>query len=77
MPDRRWPPKCSVRQWQKYAHVERYNRTVRYAWLATTLFTTIEQVQDKATRWRCTYNHERPNIALAGITPAMELAMNA
>ncbi|AGH77910.1 ISxcd1 transposase [Xanthomonas axonopodis Xac29-1] len=54
-----------------------YNRTVRYAWLATTLFDTIEQVQDKATRWLWTYNHERPNMALGGITPAMKLAMAA
>ncbi|SBV36863.1 transposase (fragment) [uncultured Stenotrophomonas sp.] len=30
---------------QQNAHVERYNRTVRYAWLARTLFDTIEQVQ--------------------------------
>ena len=45
---------------QQNAYVERYNRTVRYAWLATTLFDTIEQVQDKATRWLWTYNHERP-----------------
>ena len=35
---------------QQNAYVERYNRTVRYAWLATTLFDTIEQVQNKATR---------------------------
>jgi transposase InsO family protein len=51
--------------------------TVRYAWLATTLFDTIEQVQDKAMRWLWTYNHERPNMALGGITPAMKLAMAA
>ncbi|AKM25461.1 transposase [Xanthomonas citri pv. citri] len=62
---------------QQNAYVERYNRTVRYAWLATTLFDTIEQVQDKATRWLWTYNHERPNMALGGITPAMKLAMAA
>ncbi|AAM41385.1 ISxcd1 transposase [Xanthomonas campestris pv. campestris str. ATCC 33913] len=43
---------------QQNAYVERYNRTVRYAWLARTLFDTIEQVQDKATRWLWTYNHE-------------------
>ncbi|MEQ7421955.1 integrase core domain-containing protein, partial [Xanthomonas campestris pv. campestris] len=36
---------------QQNAYVERYNRTVRYAFLARTLFDTIEQVQDKATRW--------------------------
>ncbi|ATB60839.1 Xcd1 transposase peptide 2 (plasmid) [Xanthomonas citri pv. fuscans] len=50
---------------------------LRLAWLATTLFDTIEQVQDKATRWLWTYNHERPNMALGGITPAMKLAMAA
>ncbi|WP_284160402.1 integrase core domain-containing protein, partial [Xanthomonas citri] len=42
-----------------------------------TLFDTIDQVQDKATRWLWTYNHERPNMALGGITPAMKLAMAA
>ena len=46
---------------------------MRYAWLAQTLFDTIKQVQDKATRWLWTYNHERPNMALGGITPAMAL----
>ena len=54
---------------QQNAYIERYNRTVRYAWLAQTLFDTIKQVQDKATRWLWTYNHERPNMALGGITP--------
>ncbi len=53
---------------QQNAYVERYNRTVRYAWLATTLFDTIEQVQDKATRWLWTYNHERPNMALGALS---------
>ncbi|ASY89799.1 hypothetical protein CIW72_17015 [Xanthomonas citri pv. malvacearum] len=45
--------------------------------VARTLFDTIDQVQDKATRWLWTYNHERPNMALGGITPAMKLAMAA
>lgn len=62
---------------QQNAYVERYNRTIRNAWLARTLFDTIDQVQDKATRWLWTYNHERPNMALGGITPAMKLAMAA
>ncbi len=34
------------REPQQNAYVERYNRTVRYAWLARTLFDTIELVQD-------------------------------
>lgn len=42
--------------------------------VATTLFDTIEQVQDKDARWLWTYNHERPNMALGGITPAITLA---
>lgn len=62
---------------QQNAYVERYNRTVRYAWLARILFDSIEQVQDKATRWLWTYNHERPNMALGGITPMQKLALAA
>ena len=62
---------------QQNAYIERYNRTVRYAWLAHTLFDSIKQVQDAATRWLWTYNHERPNMALGGITPKQKLAMAA
>lgn len=62
---------------QQNAYVERYNRTVRYAWLARILFHSIEQVQDHATRWLWTYNHERPNMALGGITPMQKLALAA
>ena len=60
---------------QQNAYVERYNRTVRYGWLARTLFESIEQVQDAATRWLWAYNHERPNMALGGITPKQKLAL--
>ena len=35
---------------QQNAYIERYNRTVRYDWLAQTLFDSIEQVQAAATR---------------------------
>ncbi len=62
---------------QQNAYVERYNRTVRYAWLARILFDPIEQVQDKAIHWLWTYNHERPNMALGGITPMQKLALAA
>jgi transposase InsO family protein len=51
--------------------------TVRYAWLAGIPFDSIEQVQDAATRWPWTYNHERPNMALGGITPMQKLALAA
>ncbi|NIJ91531.1 transposase InsO family protein [Xanthomonas campestris] len=49
---------------QQNAYIKRYNRTVRYAWLARTLFDSIEQVQNKATRWLWSYNHERPTWRL-------------
>ena len=62
---------------QQNAYVERYNRTVRYDWLGQYLFDTIAEVQDYATRWLWTYNHERPNMALGGITPKQKLALVA
>jgi putative transposase len=33
----------------------------------------IKEVQDTATQWLWTYNHERPNMALGGITPVQKL----
>lgn len=54
---------------QQNAYVERYNRTVRYEWLSQYLFDRLEEVQDFATQWLWQYNHERPNMALGGITP--------
>jgi len=62
---------------QQNAYVERYNRTVRYDWLSQTLFSSIREAQDSATRWLWTYNHERPNMAIGGITPMQKLAMAA
>jgi putative transposase len=60
---------------QQNAYVERYNRTVRYDWLNQYIFTTIEEVQNAATKWLWTYNNERPNMAIGGITPKQKLAM--
>ncbi len=62
---------------QQNAYVERFNRTVRYEWLAQYLFDDIDEVQNFATRWLRNYNHERPNMALGGITPRQRLAMAA
>ena len=62
---------------QQNAYVERYHRTVRYDGLAQTLFDRIADVQASATRWLWTYNNERPNMALGGITPAQKLARAA
>lgn len=58
---------------QQNAYVERYNRTVRYDWLAENLFGSLEEVQRGATTWLWSYNHERPNMALGGITPKQKL----
>lgn len=59
---------------QQNAYVERYNRTVRYDWLGQYLFDSIAEVQEYASDWIWTYNHERPNMALGGMTPKQKLA---
>ena len=58
---------------QQNAYVERYNRTVRHEWLDQYMFATIREVQDHATEWLWTYNNDRPNMGLGGITPAEKL----
>jgi putative transposase len=62
---------------QQNAYIERYNRTVRYDWLGHYLFDSITEVQEHATFWIWIYNHERPNMALGGITPKQKLALAA
>jgi putative transposase len=79
-----WAAKHNIRidfiqpgQPQQNAYVERYNRTVRYDWLAHHLFETLDEIQQFATRWLWTYNHDRPHMALGGITPKQKLALAA
>ncbi len=79
---RAWAAKRGIRidfiqpgQSQQLAYVERYNRTVRYDWLAPHMFETLDEIQDFATRWLWTYNHDRPNMALGGSTPKQKLAL--
>ena len=60
---------------QQNAYIERYNSTVRYDWLSHSLFESIEEVQNYATDWIWTYNHERPNMVLGGITPKQKSAL--
>ena len=55
------------------AYIERFNRTVRGEWLGQNIFETIEEVQKQATDWLWTYNNDRPNMGIGGITPAMKL----
>jgi len=62
---------------QQNAYIERYNRTVRYDWLEQYLWTEITEVQDYATKWLWHYNHQRPNMAIGGITPIQKLAKAA
>ena len=62
---------------QQNAYIERYNRTVRGEWLAQYIFETIEEAQEQATAWLWTYNNDRPNMGIGGITPAMKLKMAA
>ena len=60
---------------QQNAYIERFNRTVRYDYLNQDIFTNIQEVQDKSTKWLWHYNHERPNMALGGITPYQKRMM--
>lgn len=62
---------------QQNAYVERFNRTVRYEWLSQYCWENLQEVQLYATEWLWKYNHERPNMALGGITPKQRLAMAA
>jgi putative transposase len=50
---------------------------VRYDILSQYLIASIEEVQDAATLRLWTYNNERPNMALGGITPRQKLEMAA
>ena len=62
---------------QQNAYVERFNRTVRYEWLSQYHWESLEEVQLYATQWMWKYNHDRPNMALGGLTPKQRLAMAA
>lgn len=79
-----WADKRSIRidhiqpgKPQQNAYVERFNRTVRYEWLAQYEFDTLAEMQDYATRWMWDYNNDRPHMALGGFTPKQRLAMAA
>jgi len=62
---------------QQNAYIERYNRTVRHEWLDQHIIENIKEAQDFATQWLWTYNNDRPNMGIGGITPAMKLQMAA
>lgn len=80
----RWARKKSIKlrhiqpgKPQQNGYVERYNRTVRYDWLNQYLFESIDEMRDFATKWLWSYNNERPNMGIGGITPAMKLKLVA
>ncbi len=60
---------------QQNAYVERFNRAVRYDLLNQYIFKDITDVQIATTKWLWTYNNERPNMALGGITPNQKLTI--
>jgi putative transposase len=60
---------------QQSAYIERPNRTVRYDGMGQYLFGSIEEVRDHTTGWLWTYDKERPNMAIGGITHEMKLVL--
>jgi putative transposase len=58
---------------QQNAYIERYNRTVRHEWLDQYIINSIKEPQHFATQWLWTYNNDRPNMGIGGITPAQKL----
>ena len=62
---------------QQNAYIEHYNRTVRHEWQDQNIFETIEEAQEQATGWLWTYNNDRPDMAIGGISPTMKLEMAA
>lgn len=58
-----WPGKL-----QKNAYVDRYNRTVQHEWLDQHIIESIEEGQEFVTQWQRTYDKERPNMGIGGIT---------
>ena len=80
----RWAQQSSIRfeyiqpgKPQQNAYDERFNRTVRYEWLSQYYWSSIKEVQDFATQWMWSYNHDRPHMALGGFTPKQHLAKAA
>ncbi len=52
---------------QQNAYVEWFNMTVRYEWLSQYCWHDLAKVQDFATQWMWSYNHDRANMAWANL----------
>jgi putative transposase len=61
---------------QQNAYVELFNRTVCYDLLGHYLFESIQDVQQYVTNWLWTYNLERPNTGIGGITPKKDTGVS-
>lgn len=48
-----------------------------YEWLSQYYRRDLDEVQFFAIQWMYDYNHDRPNMALGGITPKQRLVMAA
>ena len=46
---------------------------MRHEWLDRYIIKTIEEAQDFATQWLGSYNNDRPNMGIGGMTPAQKL----
>jgi putative transposase len=57
------------------SYIERFNRTVRYDRLSHYIYRDIEELQNRATQWLWTYNHEQPKMGIGGITPIQKLKL--
>lgn len=75
---------------QQNAYIARYNRlrhwartngafhgSRRHEWLDQYIIETIEEARGFARQWLWTYNNDRPNRGIGGITPAQKLKMVA
>ncbi len=51
------------------AYIERFNRTYREDVLNLYLFSDLDEVRDRTTRWMYEYNRERPHESLGNKTP--------
>ena len=60
---------------QQNAYIERYNRTVRHEWYDQYIIESIKEAQEFATKWLWTYNNERPNMGIGGMTPIQKMKM--
>jgi len=51
------------------AYIERFNQTNRDDILNLYLFSDLDEVRDRTTRWMYEYNRERPYESLRNLTP--------